>query len=56
MIKECKSLTNKSKKSYGLMVIFNDKVIYKFRSIREASLNLNISKVTLMKYSTENKL
>jgi len=46
----------KDSKSYKLEVLYNNQVIYKFRSIREASKYLNISKITLVKYSTEDKL
>lgn len=42
--------------SYRLQVFHNDKILYRFKSIREASRYLNISKATLTKYSTENKL
>lgn len=55
MIKSNNSINN-SYNSYKLEVLYKDKVIYKFRSIREASKFLNISKITLMKYSIENKL
>ena len=47
---------NVNLKSYSLVVFNNDKIIYQFKSVREASLYLNISKVTLMKYSVEGKL
>nr|YP_010303548.1 GIY endonuclease [Purpureocillium takamizusanense]UNI92577.1 GIY endonuclease [Purpureocillium takamizusanense] len=50
------AIVNKNSKSYKLEVIYKDEVIYKFRSIREASKYLNISKITLTKYSIENKL
>jgi group I intron endonuclease len=47
---------NKNCKSYKLEVLYNNETLCKFRSIREASRYLNISKITLVKYSTENKL
>lgn len=47
---------NKSYNSYKLEVLYEDVILYKFRSIREASKFLNISKITLMKYSTKDKL
>lgn len=50
------TITNKKSKSYKLEVIYKDEIIYRFRSIREASKYLNISKITLLKYSIENKL
>lgn len=46
----------KNYKSYKLEVICNNEILYTFKSVREASRYLNISKITLIKYSTENKL
>lgn len=48
--------TLKNNKSYSLEVLENNQLLFKFRSIREASKYLNISKITLTKYSFENKL
>jgi hypothetical protein len=47
---------SKNYKSYKLEVICNNETLYTFKSVREASKYLNISKITLIKYSTENKL
>lgn len=47
---------NKHRNSYSLEVHCEDKVIYKFSSIREGSLFLNISKYTITKYSVGDML
>lgn len=46
----------KTKNSYTFRVLYNNDVIYVFKSIRQASILLNISRVTLTKYSFEGKL
>lgn len=56
IIKPINSVSDKNYKSYKLEVLYKDEIIYKFRSVREASKYLNISKITLIKYSTEDKL
>lgn len=46
----------KKNKSYVLKVLLNDQIIYSFNSVTQASLYLNISKITITKYALENKL
>lgn len=43
-------------KSYKLEILYNNNIIYKFKSIRQASIELNISKPTILKYSKNNQL
>lgn len=49
-------MIKKNNKSYSLKVLQDEKIFYYFKSIREASLYLKISKITLTKNSIKNKL
>jgi hypothetical protein len=48
--------STKHRNSYLLEVYCEDKILYKFSSIREGSLFLNISKFTITKYSVGDML
>jgi hypothetical protein len=51
------NINNKRNKSYSLGVLsLDNKFLLKYNSLREASLSLNISKITLAKYAMENKI
>ena len=46
----------KYKSSLNIDILDNDKIIYKFNSLRAASKSLNISRPSLVEYSKSEKL
>lgn len=56
VIKKYNKAKNKHGNSYGLEVYYENNIVYQFRSIREGSIFLNISKYTITKYSVGDML